>query len=960
MKKEKTFKRGLSLILALTLILSSLNGIPITVFAAESTSVDGFTYEALNGTYCTITGYTGTATEVVIPSEIDGYIVQQISSNAFKNNTTIEKVVLPETVESVGSNLFFGCKKLTYIGFNSKLTNIGSSMFYGCTALNEITLPIGITSIGGSAFYGCTSLTEVNLPETLKTISPSALCGCTGLVSIDIPDSVTSMGHYAFDGCSNLTNVKLPLGWTTVDRDGYSSYCSPFNGCAKLTEITLPEGMTAVPSYAFDGCSTLKKISLPGSLETINSYAFRCCSGISELNLPNTVKTINGYAFYGCIGFRMLNLNENLESIGQYAFSGCNGLVSLVLNENLATLSNYAFANCANLTAARVPKSVTSFGVDSFNNCSKLTIYCYSGSAAHMALENTSYTYFLLDEHEHEYETTIETAATCTRGGSQIKTCTICEYNYIELVEALGHEYFSADTEPNCTEKGYTTYTCSRCNDTYKDNYVDALGHTYGDWQTETEPKCTTTGSKYQICGVCEHKNTETIVALGHSYSSEVIEPTCTKQGYTVHTCSVCKHSYKDTYVNANGHSYGDWIVDVAATVLSEGSRHRDCSVCEYTETQTIERVEIDIDTNTNYGLANFTVVNAQTLEPISGAQIFISTEKDGENTFTTDTNGQVSIVLPVGKQAISVYADKCITRNLNINVKSGVNNIPLIGLSDKPTYEVTVNHHLMSNDEIIEAGIDTSAAENNHVYKYELHLEFTPEIDWESIAFYWGDNGICLGSGWVPKTSTGGGYYHIERESSDGDIDIYPVSEYFYLIISGKVKWLKEMFDVEMLILNNSQTDTLEDLVATLELPDGLSLATMIEEQQTEIQEVGTVEGGGSKSVHWYVRGDTAGSYEIKALLEGMVMPFEEEIYDEFIAQNALQVWAGNALHLDFSFPDAAFYGEDYPVTITLTNVSDITLYNVSHVITGVEQGRVTYYSDGHVEEEGMIKRKW
>lgn len=40
------------------------------------------------------------------------------------------------------------------------------------------------------------------------------------------------------------------------------------------------------------------------------------------------------------------------------------------------------------------------------------------------------------------------------------------------------HYYVKSKTSPTCTEKGYTTYTCS-CGDTYDGDYVDALGHNY-------------------------------------------------------------------------------------------------------------------------------------------------------------------------------------------------------------------------------------------------------------------------------------------------------------------------------------------------------------------------------------------------------------------------------------------------------------------------------------------------
>ena len=36
-------------------------------------------------------------------------------------------------------------------------------------------------------------------------------------------------------------------------------------------------------------------------------------------------------------------------------------------------------------------------------------------------------------------------------------------------------------TAPTCTEKGYTTYTCSRCGDSYRGRETEALGHDYKD-----------------------------------------------------------------------------------------------------------------------------------------------------------------------------------------------------------------------------------------------------------------------------------------------------------------------------------------------------------------------------------------------------------------------------------------------------------------------------------------------
>ena len=620
----------------------------------------------------------------------------------------------------------------------------------------------------------------------------------------------------------------------------------------------------------------------------ISSYTFRNCTSLGELNLPDSIITINSYAFYGCSGFRLLNLNDSLETIGAYAFYGCNGLVSLVLNDGLKTLSDHSFANCANLTTVSVPKSVTTVHSQCFANCPKIVLYCYSGSAAHQAAEQAGYNYVLLDEHEHQFEDTIETSASCTHEGSVIRTCSLCGYHYIVLTEPLGHDYQEIVLEPTCTEGGYTKHRCSRCDDEYKTDYTSPLGH-----------------------------------------------------------------------------AFGDWIQDTAPTPMKEGLKHKECSLCGETKSEVIPKAEL----NDDYGLVYFTIVNAQTLEPVYNAQLQIKLNDDETITAATDNNGKTSMVLPVGIHSVLVYKSGYLNRSVKFSVASGETILPQIGISDKPVYDATITSHLMSYDEIVEAGIDPSAAENNHIYKYELLLEFVPEIDWMSLFYYMGDAGEIFGGGgsyissggsggsgggraviWIDPLAGGSGtkgHFHIPATETEEEINIYPVGEYFYLIIRGEVRWLKEMFDVEMLVVNNSLTDTMENMTATLDLPEGLSLATMVSEQQTLTQNLGTIESGGHKSVHWYVRGDSAGSYSVSARLQGRLMPFDEEIDDLFIGDNAIQVWAGDALHLHFEFPNAAFYGEDYPIKITLENVSDITLYNISHKIQ-IVQGMEYYYADG------------
>ena len=190
------------------------------------------------------------------------------------------------------------------------------------------------------------------------------------------------------------------------------------------------------------------------------------------------------------------------------------------------------------------------------------------------------------------------------------------------------HSYTETVTPPTCTEQGYTTYTCP-CGDSFVDSYMDATGHSFGDWEVTTQATCTAEGEERRQCENCDHyesreiektaHNYESVVTppteeergytthactacghsyvdsytdpLGHthSYEAEVTAPTCTEQGYTTHTCA-CGDTYVDSYVDATGHDFGNWEVKTEATCTAEGEEQRECASCGHTESREIEK----------------------------------------------------------------------------------------------------------------------------------------------------------------------------------------------------------------------------------------------------------------------------------------------------------------------------------------------------------------------------------
>ena len=200
--------------------------------------------------------------------------------------------------------------------------------------------------------------------------------------------------------------------------------------------------------------------------------------------------------------------------------------------------------------------------------------------------------------------------ATCTKDGTQTRTCITCQatetvaaegtmvehlyYDYISNNDAtctedgtmtayceygcgtsdtikdmgtkLDHEYIADTTDPTCTEQGYTTYFCFACGDTYVADYVDATGH---------------------------------------NYETFVTEATCTEDGDILYRCPDCLDSYNEA-IPAAGHSWSDWVETQAPTTTEVGIETRTCTVCGATETQDIPMLSADAPIVA--GVYNYTV----------------------------------------------------------------------------------------------------------------------------------------------------------------------------------------------------------------------------------------------------------------------------------------------------------------------------------------------------------------
>lgn len=284
---------------------------------------------------------------LVIPSTYEQLPVTGISASAFKNNTVLTDVVIPDSVTSIGANAFKGCTNLKNISVPDSVTSVGLYAFDECDALTYKQY--------GNAYYlgnaekpyvvlmkaTSKSITSCSMSNDTKAVYYEAFYGCSSLNKVVISPNLKYVGLDAFYNCNSLEGVyisdlaawsKIQFAWESDWDEGYwqGSHANPLryanklylNG-ARITDLVVPASVTALGDYAFHG-GEFNTVTLPNGITHIPDGAFRGCT-MKSLYIPDSVRTIEYYAFYGCNNLEMLVMN-NVTSIADYALCGCSGL----------------------------------------------------------------------------------------------------------------------------------------------------------------------------------------------------------------------------------------------------------------------------------------------------------------------------------------------------------------------------------------------------------------------------------------------------------------------------------------------------------------------------------------------------------------------------------------------------------------------------------------------------------
>ena len=542
-----------------------------------------------------------------------------ITEGMFSNCETLPFVEIPASVTTIGISAFSGCEVMKEIVLPTSVKSIGKLAFQDCYGLETVVIPASVTSIGENIFNASPEVTDVYFGGTKtawNALDCDVPEDC--LVHYSTTSSKNHWQHKTIDatckeqgytadvcGCGYIRN-KVSTGGSLGDHDWSTWLTTESATCSK-------EGTQRRDCNVCDAYETRKVGQLSHQYQTVvtaptctqQGYTTYTCSCghsyvdnyVSETGHKHNAKvtaptcTQQGYTTHTCYCGDSY-VDTYVDALDHEKITD-NGYAATCTKDGRTDGEHCE--RCGVVFTKQETISKLGHAWDSWETTQNATC-SQEGVQRRDCSRCEAYETKKIEKLEHQYKS-IVTAPTCTAKGYTTYTCGTCADNYTaNEIAALGHSWDAGKvtTEPTEENTGIRTYTCKNCGET-KTEVIPPLDHTHKYTSKVTAPNCTAKGFTTYTCSCGDAYIADEIPALGHKeVTDKGFVATCTTDGLTNGThCDRCNTVLTaQTTIAALGHSWGAGKVTTEPTEEKTGIRTYTCEACGETKTEIIPVLE--------------------------------------------------------------------------------------------------------------------------------------------------------------------------------------------------------------------------------------------------------------------------------------------------------------------------------------------------------------------------------
>ncbi len=295
--------------------------------------------------------------------------ISEINPDTF-GRTGIESLTIPDTIKVIGSGAFSGCKSLTELTIGAGVESIENYAFSAASSLEKIVIPDSVTYIGKQSFSS-TGAKSIIIGGGLKSIDTGAFAYNNSLTEF-IVDAENL--YYSSADCGELLSkdktvlLQYPVGrgdevYNVPDSVVTIGAAAVFN-TESIREVNIPDSVKYIESEAFANGYGIESVTLGKNVEVIGAHAFTNISNLEEIVIPDSVKRIEDGAFGSNRSLYDVEIGENVEHIGAGAFRSC-CIGDICLPDSLESIGEGAFLDCG-FSKVSIPKNVSVIGDKAF------------------------------------------------------------------------------------------------------------------------------------------------------------------------------------------------------------------------------------------------------------------------------------------------------------------------------------------------------------------------------------------------------------------------------------------------------------------------------------------------------------------------------------------------------------------------------------------------------------------